>query len=152
LLMNTKNSNAQTWNPLDSSYHMGFEKSDSAEFIDNWIAEQDTNYYQASWTIYPDTDCIHTDTFAIGISEYNNYHLFSRPFELKADSTYDIGFWYFVCMPDLPGQNLLVAIGGAQDSASMRDTILNLTDIDNNDYVRAKIIYSAQNDTIMHLS
>ena len=139
-----KFTNAQCWNPYpkDSAYHMGFEISDTTDFYTNWKVGIDSNYYDASWTIYGDSGVGYHSQYAIGISEYDNYWMFSRCFKLKADSAYLLSYWYKVAMPDLLNQNLKVEIGNSHNAVSMTRTLLNLDSITNNNYKQANIVFT----------
>ena len=151
LFFNIKKSNAQCIRiPNDSTYYMGFDSINTNEFYYLWKTMQDTNSFEASWTIYGDTNCLHSKLAgdsAIGISEYNKLWMFSRCFDLKKDTGYKLTFWYFVGMPDLPYQNLYVKVGNTQDSSSMKHTLLNLQNIENNDYQQATIIFTVPKDS-----
>ena len=146
LLININNLIAQCWNPSYSSYSLGTNLSDTMEIHNNWKIEKDNYYTGAGWTIYTASECtVHSpDQYAIGITEYDSLWMFSRCFKLDTGIKYQLTFWYAVGFPDFPDQNLKVKIGNGQTSSSMSMTLLNIQNIDNNNYKLANIIFTVQ--------
>ncbi|MBP7497689.1 MAG: hypothetical protein KA792_08515, partial [Bacteroidales bacterium] len=124
------------WDPLDSTYTMGFEDIELAEF--NLWTLNDDNYDEQNWDRLEWIEFPHSGSYSLITRLYGDWAI-SRCFYLEQGKEYEISFWHFTFNWD-PDQNLILAVGDSAKGSRMSDTLLNLEGLGNTSRKQLKAI------------